>query len=179
MNIVDIVILILFVPAIIQGISKGFVQQAAALAALILSIWAAVRYYETVCALLSPWVHLSEGVLKVCSFALILIVVILVTHLIARLITKALHLVMLGWLNKLLGIVFSLVIALILIGILVVVMHTINVRFQLVTSPVFKDSVLYNAILNSAYTLFPALKDFLQETAPAAADAAETITASL
>ena len=179
MNLVDIVILILFVPAIIRGVSKGFVQQAMALAALVLSIWAAFRFYQPLFAWLRPYISVEDAVLKVIAFALILIAVIVATNLIARLLTKILHFALLGWLDKLLGIVFALGIALIIVGLLIVAMHTVNYRFHLVESPLFSESVLYNAILDAAYTLFPSLKNFLHEAAPAAADAAETITAAL
>ena len=175
MNLVDIVILILFVPAIIRGVSKGFVQQAMALAALVLSIWAAFRFYQPLVAWLRPYIGVEDAVLKVIAFALILIAVIVVTNLIARLLARILRFALLGWLDKLLGIVFALGIALVLIGLLAVAMHTLNHRFQLVNSPVFAESVLYNALLDAAYSLFPSLKHFLHEATPAA----ETITAAL
>ena len=173
MNIVDIVILICFVPALIRGVSKGFVEQALALVGLVVSIWAAIHYYLPVYEWFKPYIPIEETVLKVSCFGLILIVVIVVANILAKLINRILKFAMLGWLDKLLGIIFAVAIALILIALVIVVMHTVNVRFHLVDSPVFKESVLYNKILDSAYSLFPALKNFLHDAAGAAQDAAE------
>ena len=165
MNIVDIVILVLFIPAIIRGIMKGFVQQAAALAGLVLSIWAAFRFSEPVYQWLTPYIEASEGVLHVVAFAVILIVVIIVTALIGRLLAKVLKFALLGWLDKLLGIVFALLVAFLLIGIVIVLMDSFNARFGLLNNDMFTGSVLYNGIKDIMYKVFPYLKDLLVTTA--------------
>ena len=174
MNIVDIVILICFVPALIRGISRGFVEQALALVGLVAGIWAAIHYYLPFQESLKPYITIDETAMKVASFALILIVVVLAAKLIALLVKRILKFVLLGWLDKLLGILFALGVALVIIGLVIVAMHTVNARFQLVDSPVFSQSLLYNRILDGAYSIFPALKDFLHEAADAAKAAAET-----
>ena len=71
----DIILLCCFIPGIIRGLSKGFLEQALALAGIVLSVWAAFHFSSLVCTWLKPYVNVSETTLNVISFALILIVI--------------------------------------------------------------------------------------------------------
>ena len=86
----DIILLICFIPGIIRGISKGFLEQALALAGVVLSVWAAFRFSGLVCTWLKPYLDLSETTLNVVSFFLILVAISLVVLLVAKLLTKVL-----------------------------------------------------------------------------------------
>ena len=99
----DIILLCCFIPGIIRGLSKGFLEQALALAGIVVSVWAAFRFSSLVCTWLQPYVNISETTLNVLSFALILIVISLLVVLVAKLLTKVAELAMLGWLDKTLG----------------------------------------------------------------------------
>lgn len=61
MNVLDIVLIILFIPAIIRGISKGFIEQVIALASLFLSAWLAYLFADKVGTWLSAYI---DGVSK-------------------------------------------------------------------------------------------------------------------
>ena len=99
----DIILLCCFIPGIIRGLSKGFLEQALALAGIVLSVWAAFRFSSLVCTWLKPYLNISETTLNIVSFALILIVISLAVVLVAKLLTKVAELAMLGWLDKTLG----------------------------------------------------------------------------
>ena len=60
----DIILLICFLPGIIRGISKGFLEQALALAGVVLSVWAAFRFSGLVATWLKPYADLSETTLN-------------------------------------------------------------------------------------------------------------------
>ena len=113
----DIILLCCFIPGIIRGLSKGFLEQALALAGIVLSVWAAFRFSTLVCSWLKPYVNISETTLNVLSFALILIVISLLVVLVAKLLTKVAELAMLGWLDKTLGLVFALAVNALVIGV--------------------------------------------------------------
>ena len=72
MNTLDIIILLCFVPALISGISKGFIEQAIALVSLVLGAWLAYRFSALVSSWLEPVLEVSETALNVISFAAIL-----------------------------------------------------------------------------------------------------------
>ena len=116
----DIILLCCFIPGIIRGLSKGFLEQALALAGIVLSVWAAFRFSTLVCSWLKPYVNISETTLNVLSFALILIVISLLVVLVAKLLTKVAELAMLGWLDKTLGLVFALAVNALVIGVVII-----------------------------------------------------------
>lgn len=157
----DIIILICFLPAIISGIMKGFIEQAIALVSLILGAWLAFKFSTVVSGWLQPYFEVSETVLNVISFAVIMVAVVLVLFVLSKILTGVTKLVMLGWLDRLLGLVFALLKAGLLIGIAIILFDTLNVKFEFVEEKVLDESVLYAPIRDIAYVLFPYLKELL------------------
>ena len=157
----DIIILICFLPAIISGIMKGFIEQAIALVSLILGAWLAFKFSTVVSGWLQPYYEVSETVLNVISFAVIMVAVVLVLFVLSKILTGVTKLVMLGWLDRLLGLVFALLKAGLLIGIAIILFDTLNVKFEFVEEKVLDESVLYAPIRDIAYVIFPYLKELL------------------
>ena len=157
----DIIILICFLPAVISGIMKGFIQQVVALVSLLLGAWLAFKFSNVVGEWLQPYFEVPEKVMHVISFAVIMVAVVLVLFVIGKVLTGVTRLVMLGWLDRLLGLVFALLIAGLLIGIGIVLFDTLNAKFELVDNAILDESVLYSPIKDIAYTVFPYLKELL------------------
>ena len=156
----DIILLICFIPGIIRGISKGFLEQALSLAGIVLSVWAAFKFSALVCGWIKPYLSLSETTLNVVAFALILIAVSIVVLLVAKLLTKVLEMSMLGWLDKILGLVFALVVNALLLGVFVILFDTLNLKFGFVKPEVLDGSVVYTTLRDFCYLVFPYLKAF-------------------
>ena len=156
----DIILLCCFIPGIIRGLSKGFLEQALALAGIVLSVWAAFRFSSLVCTWLKPYVTLSETTLNVLSFALILIVISLLVVLVAKLLTKVAELAMLGWLDKTLGLVFALAVNALVIGVLIILFDTVNAKFGFVKPEALDASIVYTSLRDLSYLVFPYLKFF-------------------
>ena len=156
----DIILLCFFIPGIIRGISKGFLEQALALVGVVLSVWAAFRFSTVVCAWLKPYLDFSETTLNVISFALILVAVSLLVFLVAKLLTKVAELAMLGWLDKTLGLVFALAVNALVIGVFIILFDTVNLKFNLVKPEVLDGSVVYTTLRDLCYLVFPYLKAF-------------------
>ena len=156
----DIILLICFIPGIIRGISKGFLEQALSLVGIVLSVWAAFKFSALVCGWLKPYLSLSETTLNVVAFALILIAVCIVVLLVAKLLTKVLEMSMLGWLDKILGLVFALVVNALLLGVFIILFDTLNLKFGFVKPEVLDGSVVYTTLRDFCYLVFPYLKAF-------------------
>lgn len=161
MNTPDIIILLCFLPALIRGVMKGFIEQAVALVSLILGAWLAFKFSIVVGEWLQPFFKVSETVMHVISFAVIMIAVVLVLFVLGKLLAGISKIVMLGWLDRLLGLVFALLIAGLLVGIGIILFDTLNAKFELVDNAVLDESVLYSPIRDIAYTVFPYLKELL------------------
>ena len=161
MNILDIILLICFVPALIQGIRKGFIAQAISIISIVAGIWASARFADVVSAWVAQYITASEQVMKVVAFALILIVVFIILGLVGRLLEGLFNLVLLGWVNRLLGVVFALLKTALIIGLLIIVFTSINDNFHFVQESVLNESVLYPHLKKIAFEVFPYVKDML------------------
>mgnify|MGYP003498439580 FL=1 len=161
MNIVDIILLICFVPALVQGLRKGFISQVIAIISIIAGVWVSARFTASASTWLAQYIEGSEQVLKVISFALIFIAVIAVMAILGRLLEGTVKLIMLGWLNRLLGMVLSLVKAGLIVGLVIMAFCSLNNTFSLVSEEVLNESVLFPPLKNMAYTVFPYLKELL------------------
>ena len=167
MNTLDVILLLLFIPGIIRGISKGFLEQAIALIGIVFSVWAAFKFLAPVCGLLEQYVSFPESIVKVLAFLLILIVVSLVVLLLAKLLTKVVEMALLGWLNKTLGVVSAILVTAVVLGLLIILFDTVNVQFGLVKSEILETSTVYNLLKDFGYIIFPFLKQLIAPEAPA------------
>lgn len=161
MNTLDIVLLLCFLPGVIRGLSKGFLEQAVSLVGIFVSVWAAFHFSELACTWIQPYLQVSETVLHVIGFALVLVVVSVVALILAKLLTKLFEMAMLGWLNKLLGVVAAILVTALVVGVLIILFDTINVKFALVKPETLSDSVLYGMLKDFGYFVFPYLKQLL------------------
>ena len=161
MNILDIIILICLIPAVIQGIIKGFISQAISIISLILGAWASARFATVVYQWLAQHISGSEQTLRIVAFVLIFVLVIIALILLGKLLEKVIKLVMLGWLNRLLGAVFALIKWMLVMGLLAVAFNSINQTLGLVKPDVLAQSHLYPMLVSIADTVFPYLKNLL------------------
>jgi len=161
MNILDSIILICLIPAVIQGLRKGFISQAISIVSFIVGIWASARFANIVTAWISQYITASEQILKIVAFALILVVVFIVLGLVGRLLESILNFAFLGWINKLAGVIFSLLKAFLILGLVIIAFNSLNATFGFVKPEVLADSVLYGPLKNIADTVFPYIKNML------------------
>ena len=161
MNVLDIILLICFIPAVIQGIRNGFIAQVISIAALILGVWASARFTPEVSTWLAQYITVSDQVMKVISFTAILLMSFLVLALIGKFLEATFKLVMLRWMNSLLGAVFSLIKAGLVIGLVIMAFCSLNNTFNFVSEEVLNESVLFPPLKKMAYTVFPYLKELL------------------
>ena len=161
MNTLDIVILVLFIPGIIRGITKGFMEQAISLAGIVLSVYVAYHFSSYACDFIQKYITVSETVLHIIGFAVTLLAVLIVVILLAKLITKVVEMATLGWLNRALGFIFSILVTALVLALLAIVFDTLNMKFELVKSEILQDSVLYGHLKDLGYFVFPYLKQLL------------------
>ena len=161
MNILDAIILIALIPAIIQGLRKGFISQAISIISVIAGIWASARFANMVTAWVSQYITASEQILKIIAFALILVIVFIILGVLGKLLEGVLKLVMLGWVNKLLGVVFSLFKTFLIIGLVIIAFNALNNSFGIIKPEVISDSVLYEPVKSLADAIFPYIKSML------------------
>ena len=105
------------------------------------------------CTALAPSLpDASPVVMHVATFLVFFILYALVFTLIGKLLEKILKLVMLGWLNRLLGLVLAIANG------LLVLFTALNNTFEIVEQKTLAESVLYQPLYNFGSALFPYLK---------------------
>lgn len=161
MSILDIILLICFIPALVQGVRKGFIAQVISIASIIIGIWASSRFTEVVSEWLGKYITVSDQVMKVVAFALIFIAVFLILAAFGKLLEGMFKMVTLGWLNRLAGLVFALLKTSLILGILIMVFTSLNDTFGLVSEATLNESVLYPPFKEAAFKIFPYIKDML------------------
>ena len=90
-----------------------------------------------------------------------MIVVFIILGLIGKLLHGIIQLVMLGWVNRLLGAAFAFAKAILILGVLILIFNSINANFNLVDAKVLEESVLYPIIKDISDIVFPYLKSTL------------------
>ena len=159
MSTLDIILLVCFIPAILRGLKKGFVEQGVALLSIFLGTYLAYHFSQLVSAWLQPvFVMLTEKQANVIAFGVILIVVILALYIIGKLILKILKITMLGWVDKVLGFAFSIFKAALLIGLVIILLEGIDADHFLISKETLENSVLYCAIRDMSHVVFPYLR---------------------
>jgi membrane protein required for colicin V production len=103
---IDIIALILLAMAIFKGYSRGLIVSILSFLAILIGLAAAMKFSIVVAAWLGDNTNIGPQWLPLLSFILIMIVVILIVRWIANLAEAAIEIVLLGWLNKLGGIIF-------------------------------------------------------------------------
>ena len=146
------------------GIRKGFIAQAISIISIIVGIWASAHFADIVAGWVAQYITASDQILKVVAFALILIAVFIALAAVGKLLEGMFKLVMLGWLNKVLGVVFALLKTGLIVGVAIMAFSSLNDTFNLVQEPVLNESVLYPPLKKLAFEVFPYLKDMLTFT---------------
>ena len=162
MSILDVILLICFVPALVQGLKKGFIGQVVAVISIIAGVWMSFEFATLVSGWLGKYISGSEQILKIVAFALILTGVIVGLFLLGKIIEGMFKLVMLEWLNKLLGVIFAMMKTALIVGFLIVVFNSINEAFHLVSEEYLSESLLYPPLKGLADSVFPYLKGMFQ-----------------
>lgn len=177
MNTLDIILLILFIPGIIHGLAKGLMEQAVSLVGIVLGAWLAYKYYAAMGTWLGGFWNASETVLNVVGFAVILLLSFAVVLLLAKLVTKLLDMASLGWINRVLGLVLSLLVTALVLGLLAMAFEALNGQFGFVKdSKLLEESTMYPLLKDFAQAAFPFLKQIIAPAAEAVSGAADAIT---
>ncbi|HWC54778.1 MAG TPA: CvpA family protein, partial [Chitinophagaceae bacterium] len=102
----DIIFALVVIIAMIRGYQRGLIVGIFSFVALIVGLAAAIKLSTVVAGYIGKSVKISEQWLPLIAFALVFLVVVLLVHLAARIIEKSVQIAMLGWLNRLGGMLF-------------------------------------------------------------------------
>lgn len=155
MNYIDIALGILLVLAAISGFRKGFVSEVASLAALILGIWGAIKFSYITSDFLIENLSLETDYMGVISFVVTFVVIVILVHIVGNTVNNLLNIVMLGFVNKLAGLVFGILKSALILSIILVVFDKIDDDVHILNEKTKENSRMYEPIRSFAPSIFP------------------------
>ena len=163
MNVLDIILIIPFIPGLIRGLSKGFLEQVLSLAGIVLGVWLAYRFSAPVGEQIAKHITLSDTMLHLVAFGSVLLIVLILVMMLSSLLSGLVNKTPLEWLDKALGFVFSCCVTALLVGLCIILFDTLNDKFQLVNPSVLEESMLYEPLRQLGYFVFPYLKQLFTQ----------------
>ena len=163
MNILDIIILLCFIPVLISGYKKGFIRQVISIIALMAGVWIASALGDNVGAWFQP---VMEGkcdnpqtMAYLAGFAVTLVAVMLIFLVCGRLIEKIILLAIPDVLNNLLGMLLAAANGILLLCTLYLIFNVLNkiYMFTDLKTAFFSDSLIFPIIESTSNALLPNL----------------------
>jgi membrane protein required for colicin V production len=163
---IDFTFAALLILAIIKGYQKGLVLAVFSIIAFIVGLAAALKLSTAVAAYLKDSISVSAKWMPFIAFALVFFIVIILVRLGAKLIEKTFQAVMLGWLNRIGGIVLYAALYLIILSIFIFYAE----KLQLLRPEAIKSSQTCHFIqpwgpkvMDGFGSLIPVFKDMFTE----------------
>ena len=163
---IDLIFAMIMVLAIIKGYRKGLIIAVFSIIAFIIGLAAALKLSAVVADNLKDSVSISAKWLPFIAFAVIFFVVVILVRLGGKLIEKAFQAALLGWANRLGGILLFAVLYLIILSIFIFYAE----KLQLLQPAAIQSSQTYNFIqpwgpkvMDNFGKLIPVFKDMFEE----------------
>ncbi len=166
MAFLDIAYVIILILAVVKGYQRGLIVGVFSFVAIIIGLAAAIKLSTVVAGYLGETIKVSETWLPVIAFILVFIVVVLLIRLGANMIQKTVEIAMLGWVNRLGGILLYIAIFTIVYSILLFYAEQV----QWIQPDSIQESVTYSFIqpwgpkvINGLAIVVPLFKDMFAE----------------
>jgi len=157
MNWIDAVIVILLILAAVRGFINGLIKEVASLAALVLGVWGAIHFSRFTAAKLYDYFDLTGRYVGIVAFIITFLIIVIIIHFIGLLVDKLMEAVALGFVNRLLGIVFGLFKSVLILSVVFVVLNAIDSRRHFLPREAIERSSLYKPISDIAPAIFPVI----------------------
>lgn len=164
--ILDLICLAALLLALWKGLKKGLIVAVFSVVGFLLGLLAAMKFSAVVAAWMKDAVTISEKWLPVLAFVLVFAAVMVLVRIGSGMLEGMVEFAMLGWLNKLGGVLLYLLLYVLVVSVLLFYAE----QLQLVSTKIRSESVMYSwlqpvapAFLNAVGILLPVFKNLLQE----------------
>ena len=159
--IIDIVFAVLLGFSVYKGFKNGFFVEVASFIGLLVGIYVALKFSNWMGAVFSdifPKWH--SKYITITAFILTFILVLIGIHLSAKVITKIFNGAFLGGMNKIAGVIFSVLKMILTLSVVLFIVEKININNLLISKETQKNSIFYHPIQNSAKAIYPTIEDW-------------------
>jgi membrane protein required for colicin V production len=159
MGILDIVFIIPIVWLAYIGFKKGLIVELSTLVALILGVFVSLHFSDITAELLTDLFDLKTKYLKLISFILTFILVVIAVNLIGKLIERFINMVSLSFLNKSAGGVFGVLKAVVFLSLIVFFIEKVDKEKVILSTELTQKSIFYTYIQPIAPTMINTFSD--------------------
>ncbi len=154
MGFLDVILGILLLWGLYKGLKNGLFVELASLIALIAGIYGSIHFSFVAADYLHQNMDWNDRYIKIASFLITFIAIVLLVHLAGRFLTKIADFAMLGLLNKLAGAVFGTLKVAIILGALLIFFERATSSFNFINEATKQDSILYTPIRDTGALVF-------------------------
>jgi membrane protein required for colicin V production len=162
----DLIYAVIIILAIFQGYRRGLIVGLFSLVAVIIGLAAAMKFSIVAGKYIGKVIKISDQWLPIISFAVVFLVVVLLIRLLAKTIEKAIQIAMLGWINRIGGVIFYIAIYTLVFSVLLFYAE----QMKLLQPDTINKSVTYSFVqpwgpkaINGFGSIIPVFKDMFGE----------------
>jgi len=156
MNYIDMFILVLLIYAAFKGFTRGFVMQLTLLIAWGLGIFGALKLSGLTARFLEDRLAIQPESLYLISVGITFLLVFICINLLGKLIEKAVESADLSFLNRMLGVLFSLCKTVIILGALLTFVDRMDRQVRFLPENSREHSIFFKPFTKIIRTMFPA-----------------------
>ena len=143
MNYFDVLVFIILTYGLLSGFFKGFVVEIAGVIALILGLLGSFKFSNVLGNTIENLIDWDSKTIQIVSFIFLFILIIYSISLLAKMITKTLKLIALGWLNRILGGFFGFLKWAVVLSAFTLIISELNEIITIFSDFNFEDSKSY------------------------------------
>ena len=163
MGFIDIVLAALLVFGFYKGCKNGLFVELASLISFVIGIYIAIKFSYVVSAFIGKHVSWSPKTIQITAFVITLLLVIVIIHLLAKLLTGVASFAFLGWANTLVGGIFAVIKTALLIGIVLSLFQKVNINNMLISKETQESSFFFNPCIKTSEVVLPVLTDWFED----------------
>lgn len=162
MLITELIFIALLALGGIMGFRKGLIAQVSMFLALLLGIWGAIHFSEFTGQHLTTWFNLQGDNAFLASFVVTFALVVLLVYFVGKFAARLLKVMLLGWVDKLAGLLFGVLKMALLISVVLVILFRTGVSEKLFSEEQ-RTAIFYRNLEKFAPAIYPSLRDFGNE----------------
>ncbi|MEO6883002.1 MAG: CvpA family protein [Bacteroidia bacterium] len=158
MNTLDIIIVILILWGFYKGFRKGLIIELASLMALWAGVYGGIKFSDFAARFLEKTFSWHSSHVRIIAFAILFLGILAFVFFIAKITERFVKIILLNWMNRLLGALFGGLKFALFISVLFFILHSFEQKLNFVPQNTKTSSVLYSPVSKLAPAIIPVLK---------------------
>ena len=152
---VDIILLLCLGWGAYKGFRKGFIIQSFVILALVLAIWGGFAFTGMLEPFMQRHFKITDTVCYIVSFIIVFSLILILVYTSGYLVSKVVHAVSLGMINRLSGAAFGLLANALILSVLILLFDRVNEKKKFIEPETLEKTYLYHPVGKVAPAIFP------------------------